>query len=475
MYLSALELQQATQGKWHHRTPGNLRCIKTDSRHFEHGDAFLALHGPHFDGHHYAHGLDGKACAFIGDHQGVKGWSDLATPQLEVQNTQFALGDIAHAWRKKLRNTTIVAITGSYGKTTVRSMLVHVFDALGMKTTATKGNLNNLIGVPMTLLGIPDDTDIAFIECGISEIGEMQRLSEIVHPDIVIFTGITAAHSEGLGGLRGVIYEKTQLLNHLSDQGWCALGHGVGEQLRDIHHHHCMGICVGYHMLGSQLTLSYGDEQASLSLPLPAAHWGENMAFVASIALQYTQRQQRCISLTELTKSLASWQPVQGRLQSISGINGCLILDDSYNANPVTMQAALHTLAAMPSRRIAILGDMAELGDVAISAHKQLDASQCDLLILVGKNMHGLYQQQAPSASLMWFANTDDFLAWVTHDFFTAQDTILIKASRSMRFDKIVSALNTDETFSPHAMKGLSQATKAARFHAQKPGSAHAV
>jgi len=440
MRLNGLELQQATQGKWHHGVPKQLDCLKTDSRCFEYGDVFLALHGPNFDGHSYAPSLVNKASAFIGDCQGIQKWKGLAVPQLEVQDTLLALGDIAHAWRKKLKSTTVVAITGSYGKTTVRSMLLHVFDTLGVKAVATHANLNNLIGVPMTLLGISEDTDIALIECGISEQGEMERLSEIICPDIAIFTGITSAHAEGLGGLNGVIHEKSQLLNHLSDHGWCALGLGVREKLQDTSHQ-CMEICVGYHIDERQLILSYGDEQCSLPLPLPAPHWGENMAFVASIVLQYAQRQQQHLTLTALSKCLATWQPVQGRLQSIAGIHGCLILDDSYNANPTSMQAALRTLAAMPARRIAILGDMAELGDETESAHIQLDVSQSDLLILVGKNMYALHQQQAASK---WFANTADLLSWIgSHPHhFTAEDTILIKASRSMKFNQIIHILS---------------------------------
>ncbi|MBL4760255.1 MAG: UDP-N-acetylmuramoyl-tripeptide--D-alanyl-D-alanine ligase, partial [Mariprofundaceae bacterium] len=205
MYLSGLDIQHATRGQWFNQTPSQIEHIQieriqTDSRHFEQGDAFLALRGPSFDGHAFAPQVADKASALIGDQQGIQPWSDLKTPQLEVADTLLALGDIAHAWRKKLSNTTIIAITGSYGKTTIRSMLMHVFNALSIKTTATHANLNNLIGVPMTLLNIAKDTEVALIECGISEVGEMQRLSEIVQPDIAILTGITNAHAEGLGG-----------------------------------------------------------------------------------------------------------------------------------------------------------------------------------------------------------------------------------------------------------------------------------
>ena len=451
MYLSGLDIQHATGGQWLHQMPGQIEplqieslqigSIQTDSRHFKQGDTFLALRGPHFDGHAFAPQVSDKACALIGDQQGIQAWRGLETPQLEVADTLHALGDIAHAWRKKLSNTTLIAITGSYGKTTIRSMLAHTFKALGIKTTTTHANLNNLIGVPMTLLGIAKDSEIALIECGISEIGEMQRLSEIVQPDIAILTGITSAHAEGLGGLHGVAYEKSLLLKHLQPQGWCALGEGVRKQLPNAIEHDCIETFVGWELQGKTLTLRYQDETACLSLPLPAPHWGSNMAFVASVAIQYLLQHQRHINLAELSDILASWQPVKGRLQSLSGIHGSVILDDSYNANPISMQAALHTLAAMPKRRIAIIGDMAELGIDAESAHKQLDVSHVDMLILVGSHMQGLDQQHPTS---QWFANTNALLTWLNEhpSMFTAQDTILIKASHGMQLCKVVSLLS---------------------------------
>jgi len=444
MYLSGLDIQHATQGQWINQSPEQIdkiqvRYVQTDSRHFKQGDAFLALRGPNFDGHVFASQISSKACALIGDPQGIALWDDLSTPKLEVNDTLYALGDIAHAWRKKLSNTTVIAITGSYGKTTIRSMLAHVFNALDVKTMATHANLNNLIGVPMTLLGIRDDTKLALIECGISEIGEMRRLSEIVQPDIAVLTGITSAHAEGLGGLQGVAHEKSLLLTQLPKQGWCALGHGVRKQLSNIEHD-CIETFVDWEMQGQEVILRHHNESACLTLPLPAPHWASNMAFVASIVMHYFQQFQRHVSLTDIGHIMASWKPVEGRLQQLSGINGSTILDDSYNANPVSMQAALHTLAAMPERRIAILGDMAELGANADTAHQQLDVSHIGMLMLVGSHMHNLHQQHANS---QWFANTDALLIWLNkhQSMFTHQDTILIKASHSMQLHRVVHLL----------------------------------
>ena len=445
MMLRALEIQRATQGQWLGLTQERLEhmqisAIQTDSRQFSPGSAFLALRGSHFDGHGFAEQLADKACAMIGDAQGMKAWAHLHVPQLKVNDTTHALGDIAHAWRMKLHRTRVIAITGSYGKTTIRSMLAHTFAALGLNTAATHANLNNLIGVPKTLLGIDENSDIALIECGISEVGEMQRLSEIVEPDIAVITGISCAHAEGLGGISGVASEKYRMLEHLRPQGWCTLGKGVRQYMPDNMRHSYIESFVSWQLQGTNLHLQHQSESASLSLPLPAPHWGENMALVASIVIQFFQEQQCSVSLTDITNILTDWQPVQGRLQRLSGINGCTILDDSYNANPASMQAALHTLAAMPGRRIAIIGDMAELGADAKAAHQQLRVSDTDMLILVGTHMYALHRQQPDS---QWFADTTALLAWLEQQRknFTDQDHILIKASNSMQLCQVVRLL----------------------------------
>ena len=444
MRLTGFELAQATSGTWHHGIPDRLKSIQTDSRNFKQGGAFLALRGPHFDGHAFATSLIGKAQALIGDKQGLKLWQSIHLPQLEVANTQYALGDIAHAWRKKLAQTNVVAITGSHGKTTVRSMLEHALTSLGFKVAATHANLNNLIGVPATLLSVTEDTDIALIECGISEVGEMQHLAAIVSPDIAIITGITHAHAEGLGNIQGVAHEKAQLLQHLNPQGWYALGEGTADKLAAA----CEALpanrlkpSVTWAMSGCELTLKQGNEAYTFELALPAQHWAANMALVASIALAYAAERHVPARLADL--QLQTWLPVSGRMQTRMGSNGCRILDDSYNANPISMQAALNTLIAMPYHRVAVLGDMAELGDETDALHAQLDVAGIDKLILIGQHMQHLHLQHPTS---QWFANVEQFLDTFDCHSLTAHDTVLIKASHSMGLNRIVQSLLSTNT-----------------------------
>ncbi|MCF7821328.1 MAG: UDP-N-acetylmuramoyl-tripeptide--D-alanyl-D-alanine ligase [Mariprofundaceae bacterium] len=450
MRLTGLELQRATRGAWQKGTPESINGISTDSRTFVEGHAFLALRGPNFDGHLFAAKVASKADALIGDHQGVRLWDNLEMPQLQVEDTLAALGDIANAWRNRLNRTTVIAITGSYGKTTIRSMLAHMFTSLNRNTAATDANLNNLIGVPVTLLGIDESAEIALIECGISEAGEMRRLSEIVQPDVAVITGLAPAHSLGLGGMKGVASEKAGLLRHLLPQGWCVFGEGVAKQMgqhdQTIAHDiidmdRGDGKTVQWNLAGTHLTLSYGAESAELELPLPARHWAGNMALCATIALHYFNRKnaEAMPSLSDLAAALASWQPVEGRMRIVSGINGATIMDDSYNANPVSMQAALDTLTQLSGRTVAIIGDMAEL-DEPEHTHRSLNLSGINMLILVGNEMKVLRHDHADA---IWFATTDEAVAWTEKNLqqFNSDDHILIKASRSMHLDRIVRAM----------------------------------
>ena len=448
MRLSGIDLKQATGGDWSKGVPETINGISTDTRKFIEGNAFLALRGPNFDGHLFAEKVASQAHALIGDHQGARLWDNLETPQLQVEDTLTALGDIANAWRNCLNRTTVIAITGSYGKTTVRSMLAHIFEALGMRTAATHANLNNLIGVPTTLLGIDESAEVALIECGISEVGEMERLSQIVQPDIAVITGISSAHSAGLGGVRGVASEKRKLISHLLPHGWCLFGSGVSQHLKDekipnvsIDMDRAGAEVVTWTLEGQSLQLTTENESVSMALALPARHWAANMALAATIVLKYfSDRPYLAMpQLQDIADILSSWKAVDGRMTSVTGSNGMAILDDSYNANPVSMQAALDTLAALSGRRIAIIGDMGELENAA-AAHAALDVSGVDQLILVGREMAALKAKQ-PDAR--WFATTDDAEAWIRENMasFAADDHLLIKASRSMKLDRIVRLL----------------------------------
>lgn len=446
MRLSGLEIQQAVHGRWLGDAPDMINGLATDTRNFKSGQAFLALRGPNYDGHKFAFSVADRAEALIGDAEGIKLWQDLKTSQLEVSDTLQALGEIAHTWRMQLQQTTVVAISGSYGKTSLRSMLSHGLSALGFNVAATAANLNNLVGVPQTLLAVTKDADIALIECGISETGEMSRLAAIVHPDVAILAGITSAHTEGLGGLSGVVHEKAALFDHLADSGWCVLGEGVEEQLAgnniEIPGSALIAGAAGsvqWQLNGRELHLSDGLEEAVISLDLPARHWAANLALASGIILRLSGQLGKQVSLTQIASELQQWQVPAGRMQQLRGINGCLILDDSYNANPVSMQAALDTLVAMDGHRVVFLGDMAELGDGSIQAHAGVKLHGIDEVYLIGPQMKVL---AATCKQAKWFESVEDAVSSLSHYSPDRNDVILVKASRSMALEGIVRLLS---------------------------------
>ncbi|TLS77107.1 UDP-N-acetylmuramoyl-tripeptide--D-alanyl-D-alanine ligase [Mariprofundus erugo] len=444
MYLTGADLQRATAGQWLGGMPDAVTQVVTDTRGFTAGSAFLALRGPHYDGHLFAGQIAERASLLIGDHEGIKRWSELSCPQLQVNNTLQALGDIAHAWRMQLANTTVVAISGSYGKTSLRSLLQHGLSALGMHVAATTGNLNNLVGVPKTLMAVPKEAGIALIECGISECGEMARLSAMVQPDVAVLTGITAAHGEGLGGMAGVVREKSALFDHLNEGGWCMLGEGVGSCLDQYGVARPAGAIdieqqpLQWQLEGKKLRLDHGTEHATIELQLPARHWAANMTLAASLILRLMANRGVAVSLAEVAGALVSWQPEPGRMQICTGIEGCTVLDDCYNANPVSMQAAINTLAVMQGNRVAVLGDMAELGAASDAAHAGLDVSEIDQLYLVGAKMEAL-AIRSPKAR--WYPDSRAAAASLSRENFGPTDTVLVKGSRSMTLEAVVNVL----------------------------------
>jgi len=442
MRMSGLEFQSCTAGRWHGAPPPMIDGIASDTRSLRQGEAFVALHGPNFDGHAFA--LDAArqgASALIGDANGMDSWRKIDLPRLEVSDTLRALGDIAGHWRSKL-SLPVIAITGSFGKTTLRSMLEHVLVASGERLTATRSNDNNLIGVPQTLLRIRPDDGVAVIECGISERGEMQRLAAMVSPDLAVITGFAQAHAEGLGDIDAVAAEKAILLDALQPNGCAVLGSGVAAQLRDrlwrvdtevVDMNANDGRSVGWSMDGATVTLSCGGESACFDMPLPASHWAQDAALAATVL-----RHLALASLSEVAQAMATWQPVTGRMRSLEGIGGCTLLDDSYNANPASMSAALETIRQMPGRRIAVLGDMAELGSDSLRLHAGLDVSGLDEVLLVGGQMRALSDA---SVGTRYMPDVQHAVAALLKMNLGSSDTVLVKGSRCMHMERVVDAL----------------------------------
>jgi UDP-N-acetylmuramoyl-tripeptide--D-alanyl-D-alanine ligase len=348
--------------------------LSTDTRSLEEGDAYLALEGERFDGHDFVKAAEEAGAGAVIVSRKVK--SDL--PQLLVPDTHKALGDIARLNRMRSK-AKVIALTGSQGKTTVKEMIAAI---LGNKasTLATRANLNNTIGVPLTLLELASDHEFAVIEMGANSAGEIAFSSQVTRPDIALITCASAAHVEGFGSLQGIVEAKGEILDSLTMEGIAVLNGddpNVGQWI--ARSAHCRQILFS---ANGNKAMTYRAEDISLNdkgqvsfrllgprgeviitLQLLGVHNVANALAAAAVALEAGA------TLGDVRTGLAALKPVPGRLVSMQGLGNSLLIDDTYNASPNSFFAAIDVLKWLPGRQVLVAGDMKELGDEAEASH----------------------------------------------------------------------------------------------------------
>ena len=423
-----------------------LQGVSTDTRSLNGGELFVALHGPNFNANKFADkAMDSGAVACVLDKQ-VKDVS----PVLLVKDTRLALGKLAAYWRRKF-NIPVVAVTGSNGKTTVKEMLHSIFSQQG-ETLATQGNLNNDIGVPLTLFRLDENYKNAVIEMGANHAGEISYLTDMAKPSVAVITNAAAAHLEGFGTIEGVAQAKGEIYSALSDDGcavinadddfaedWKRLVHGHSENIKIL----CFGIKNKADVFADKTTLS--NEVVDVNTPIGSFHLrlpllGQHnlmnalAATAAAIAVG--------VELDDIRTGLEKMQAVAGRLQLKSGINGSRVIDDTYNANPASMKAALDVLSQFKGKHFFALGDMGELGENEQALHQQVSQqarqSGVDKLFTLGKLARLAAQDFGENA--MAFGSHDDMLNSLSQNM-DEDVTLLVKGSRRMQMEKIVNAL----------------------------------
>ncbi|MGK2905633.1 MAG: UDP-N-acetylmuramoyl-tripeptide--D-alanyl-D-alanine ligase [Desulfuromonadales bacterium] len=432
-----------------------LQGISTDSRTVQPGDLFIPLRGDKFDGHDYLTQAIQRGAAACLSEEMIGG---LLVPVVKVSDTLKALGDLAAAVRRQFAGP-VIGITGTSGKTTCKEMLAAILEYLGPGLKSA-GNYNNLIGVPLTLFGLETEHHWAVVEMGMSARGEIARLAEIAAPNIGLITNIGAGHLENFEGISGVARAKGELFISLPADGVAVINADdpevrllpVANGVRKI----LFGVSSEATIRAHRITAYNGSVSFDLEidgvvqrvvLPLPGRHNVVNALGAAAVATVLG------VGLKEIADGLKAFKPCPGRMELLELPGDIVVLEDSYNANPLSVHAALDALhdLSSPGRRIAVLGDMLELGTSAQELHHQIGAiaaKRADWLFIYGTLAEdiarGAVAEGFPSDKV-FVANSHNELAARLVEVLQAGDRVLIKGSRGMRMEKVTAALRTSK------------------------------
>ncbi len=430
----------------------SFSAVSSDSRSVKQGDLFVALEGPNFDGHDYIQkaAQAGAAAAMV--QRDVK----TSLPRLLVDDSCAALGDLARVWRG-LSKASLTAITGSNGKTTVKEMVASIMRQCG-STLSTEGNLNNHIGLPLTLLRLQEE-EYAVVEMGASAPGEIEYLSGIAHPDVAVVTNVGHAHLEGFGSLEGVARAKGEIVSGLAKGGTFVFN--ADDPWVDLWRQ----------LAGKRNTLEFGlQKKADIFSPADEGEtgWDSNGLFNRfpvhtpdgefEIALQLAGQHNRYNALaavaaarlmgasnSEIKQGLEQLEPVSGRLQVVAARGGVQLIDDSYNANPDSVAAAIALLASAPGRRFLVLGELAEMGAGGDRFYRQLGAAAriAGIEFLYGVGPAGQAAEEFGQGGRQ-FKSKKQLLNGLKRD--TKEgDRVLVKGSRRAGMEMVVQAMEGDD------------------------------
>jgi len=413
--------------------------ICTDSRNPLEGSIFFALSGPSFNGNAYAESALLGGCAFaVIDQESFK----KDDRYILVENTLKSLQDLALMHRRHLK-AKFIGVTGSNGKTTTKELIREVLSRK-YKTVATVGNLNNHIGVPLTILGIPEDTEMAVIEMGANKQGDIKELVDIAEPDFGLITNIGKAHLEGMGGVEGIIKTKTELYDFLRKQAktvFVNTNHAVfiekSSGLRQFtfgsgEHNDICGTCISSDPCVKFSWYKKGEptQLNTWETSLMGRYNFENLLAAVSIGVYFR------VSDADIHDAVSNYIPDNNRSQLLETTRNKLILD-AYNANPTSMEAAIRNFADMQAQhKVVILGKMMELGETSLEEHIKIAAlatqSSFERVFLIGEP----YAQSEVAGAERIFENVDDAIHWFQTNPID-QSTILIKGSRANKLEKL--------------------------------------
>jgi len=426
--------------------------VSTDTRAIAKGALFIALAGERFDAHDF---LDqamaaGAGALLVAD----AGKLPAGVSAVVVDDTRLALGRLAAAWRARFA-LPVIAVTGSNGKTTTKEMIAAILKvAHGAAVLSTRGNLNNDIGLPLTLLGLSAAHRAVVIEMGMNHPGEIAYLAPIGAPTVALVTNAQRAHLEGMGDLDEVAREKGSIFTGLpadgvavinADDAYAGYWRGVaaGRPVRSFAIDGAADVVgkVRQHGLETAIDLSAPEGEVHIALRIPGRHNAGNAVAAAAACLAAG------VPLAAVAAGLESFYGVKGRLQRRAGKLGAEILDDTYNANPDSVRAGIDVLASTIGRKLLILGDMGEIGEACAQYHDEIGgyakSQGVDLLFALGEATKAAVRNFGDGAR--HFCHVDKLIAAADKEL-GPDTTVLVKGSRFMKMERVADALAAEET-----------------------------
>ncbi|NLW07113.1 MAG: UDP-N-acetylmuramoyl-tripeptide--D-alanyl-D-alanine ligase [Clostridia bacterium] len=456
MFTATIEkLKKIIGGRLLYGEPGSeVKGVSTDSRTLQPGMLFIALKGERYDGHNFiTAAIQRGAAAVAGEYFSAEllAGRQQGPALLEVPDSLRALQDLAAYHRSEILQGPVIAVTGSSGKTTTKNLLAAVL-APAYRVLKNRGNYNNEIGLPLTLLDLEAGHQALVVEMAMRGRGQIRELCEIARPEIGVITNIGTAHQELLGSVANIAAAKGEMLQSLpadglavlnGDDEWCrrlALGCPCQVLFYGLHSKVDIGASdvVNLGLEGTAFTAVLAGQRYPARIPVPGLHNVYNT--LAALAVGHYLGLEPAVML----KSIADWPFEDLRQELRPGPGGCLVFNDAYNANPESMQAALKTLAGLPGRKVAVLGDMYELGPETAELHRQIGrlAAELDLyrLITVGKLAReiaaGALAAAMPAERV--FSCTDHYQATQYLEELGRGDVVLFKGSRLAAMEKVL-------------------------------------
>lgn len=430
-----------------------VTAVTTDSRKVTKGCLFVPLKGTRSDGHDYIPQVmkDGALVTLTERREAAAGY-----PNIQVESTADAIQKIAGLYRREL-DIPVVGITGSVGKTSTKEMIAAVLSQK-YRVLKTAGNFNNNLGLPLTIFRLTPEDEIAVLEMGISHFGEMEKLAETANPDTMVITNIGTCHLEFLKDRDGVFKAKTECFDYVKYTGSVILN---GEddkliQVKDVHGKQPIfyGLSPRFRVYadnikplglkGISCTINIDDDSFDVTVPLPGIHMVMNALAGAAVGAEYG------LTNEQIKAGIESLESLGGRFHIVEQ-NGLQVIDDCYNANPMSMKASLGVLNDAGGHRVAILGDMGELGKTENELHREVGeyagGTLIDRFITVGplaKHIAEGIRAVKGDADVTSFDQVDDLLPKLP-ELVKAGDTVLVKASHFMNFGSIVEALTEEK------------------------------